>query len=137
MKSNQTQNNSKSCILIMHSLKQGMKRSILNGRWIPLYIFELRHDKTNIMCLQPAWIQTSLLIRAVWSGFMLVAISFPTCSNIVGQRLASWSCVDVQAGLDPCWPQTHYVGFVMSRLIYWWGKWVICLICFVLYLEWM
>jgi hypothetical protein len=22
-----------------------------------------------------------------------------------------------QAGLDPCWSQTHYVGFVMMRLI--------------------
>jgi hypothetical protein len=26
---------------------------------------EPRHDKTNIMCLRPAWIQTSLRIRAV------------------------------------------------------------------------
>jgi hypothetical protein len=25
---------------------------------------------------------------------------------------------DAQAGLDPCWSQTHYVGFVMTRLIY-------------------
>jgi hypothetical protein len=25
--------------------------------------------------------------------------------------------VDAQAGLDPCWSQTHYVGFVMTRLI--------------------
>jgi hypothetical protein len=23
----------------------------------------------------------------------------------------------VQAGLDPCWSQTHYVGFVVTRLI--------------------
>jgi hypothetical protein len=23
-----------------------------------------------------------------------------------------------QAGLDPCWSQTHYVGFVVTRLIY-------------------
>jgi hypothetical protein len=27
--------------------------------------FELRHDKTNIVRLRPAWIQTSLRIRAV------------------------------------------------------------------------
>jgi hypothetical protein len=27
--------------------------------------FEPRHDKTNIMGLRPAWIQTSLRIRAV------------------------------------------------------------------------
>jgi hypothetical protein len=25
--------------------------------------------------------------------------------------------VDAQAGLDPCWSQTHYVGFVVTRLI--------------------
>jgi hypothetical protein len=31
------------------------------------------HDKTNIMGLRPAWIQTSLRIRAVCSGFMLLA----------------------------------------------------------------
>jgi hypothetical protein len=28
-------------------------------------LFERRHDKTNIMGLRPAWIQTSLRIRAV------------------------------------------------------------------------
>jgi hypothetical protein len=25
--------------------------------------------------------------------------------------------MDAQAGLDPCWSQTHYVGFVMTWLI--------------------
>jgi hypothetical protein len=36
------------------------------SRGIILYLlFELRHDKTNIMCLRPAWIQTSLRIRTV------------------------------------------------------------------------
>jgi hypothetical protein len=25
--------------------------------------------------------------------------------------------MDAQAGLDPCWPQNRYVGFVMARLI--------------------
>jgi hypothetical protein len=34
---------------------------------------EPRHDKTNIMGLRPAWIQTSLRIRAIWSGSMLFA----------------------------------------------------------------
>jgi hypothetical protein len=28
-------------------------------------LYEPRHDKTNIMRLRPAWIQTSLRIRAV------------------------------------------------------------------------
>jgi hypothetical protein len=40
------------------------------------------------MGLRPAWFQTSLRIRT-----------------------------DAQAGLDPCWSQTHYVGFVMAQLI--------------------
>jgi hypothetical protein len=31
-----------------------------------IWSFEPRHDKTNIMRLRPAWIQTSLRIRAVW-----------------------------------------------------------------------
>jgi hypothetical protein len=31
------------------------------------------HDKTNIMGLRPAWIQTSLRIHAVWSESMLFA----------------------------------------------------------------
>jgi hypothetical protein len=26
--------------------------------------------------------------------------------------------VDAQAGLDPCWSQIHYFGFVVMRLIY-------------------
>jgi hypothetical protein len=30
-----------------------------------VFEFEPRHDKTNIMGLRPAWIQTSLRIRAV------------------------------------------------------------------------
>jgi hypothetical protein len=34
---------------------------------------ERRHNKTNIVGLRPAWIQTSLRIRAVWSGSMLFA----------------------------------------------------------------
>jgi hypothetical protein len=50
---------------------------------------------------------------------MLFAISFCTC-NRVGKRTA-WILIrlcDAQAGLDPCWSQTHYVGFVVTRLIY-------------------
>jgi hypothetical protein len=54
-------------------------------------IIELRHDKTNIVRLQPAWIQTSLRVRAVWSGSMLFAISFSTC-NRVGKPTA-WTLI--------------------------------------------
>jgi hypothetical protein len=39
---------------------------------IIVLIFEPRHDKTNVMRLRPAWIQTSLPIRAGWLGSMLI-----------------------------------------------------------------
>jgi hypothetical protein len=52
---------------------------------------------------------------------MLFGISFSTC-NRVGKQTA-WILIRlrrcagcVQAGLDPCWSQMHYVGFVMTRL---------------------
>jgi hypothetical protein len=37
----------------------------------------------------------------------------------VSEQHGSWSdCADAQACLDPCWSQTHYVGFVVTRLTY-------------------
>jgi hypothetical protein len=37
--------------------------------------------------------------------------------GFVSKQHGSWSdCVDGQAGLDPCWSQIHYVGFVVKRL---------------------
>jgi hypothetical protein len=64
-----------------------------------MYIIEPHHDKTNIMGLWPAWIQTSLRIRTVLSGSMLFAISFSTCYRVC--------------------KRTRYVGFVVTRLICW------------------
>jgi hypothetical protein len=58
--------------------------------------FEPRHDKIN-MCLRPAWSQTSLRIRVVWSGSMLFTISFSTCNRVCKRiawiliRLRRWS----------------------------------------------
>jgi hypothetical protein len=49
--------------------------------------FEPRHNKTNIVRLRPAFIQTSLHICAVWSGSTLCAIRFSTCKR-VGKRTA-------------------------------------------------
>jgi hypothetical protein len=97
--------------------------SFLHNLHKPHYecIFEPRHDKTNVMRLRPAWIQTSLPISAVWLGSMLFAISYSICNRVC--KRGSWSdWVDAQAGLDPCWLQTYYVGFVMMRLISWIGQ---------------
>jgi hypothetical protein len=46
---------------------------------------------------------------------------------IVLEEEEDWA--DAQASLDPCWSQTHYVGFVMTRLIYLWDK-AACIIIF-------
>jgi hypothetical protein len=64
--------------------------------------------------LLPAWIQTSLRIRAVWSGSILFAISFSTCNRVC--KRTAWILIRQLGGA--CWSQTHYVGFVMTRLIY-------------------
>jgi hypothetical protein len=40
-------------------------------KWTCIKKYEPCHDKTNIMGLWPAWIQTSLWILVVWSGSML------------------------------------------------------------------
>jgi hypothetical protein len=101
---------------IVQFIALGSKSARLGGHWFSLY--EPRHDKTNIMGLRPAWIQASLCIHAVWSGPMLFAISFCTCYRVVSEYQWSWSdCADAQADMDPCWLQTHYVCFIMTRLI--------------------
>jgi hypothetical protein len=68
----------KSCII--RSLLQGVKYLLVSYPGKPArltyrrdMIVEPCHDKTNIMGLRPAWIQTSLRIHAVWSGSMLFA----------------------------------------------------------------
>jgi hypothetical protein len=65
-------------------------------------INEPLHNKTNIVGLRPTCsLSVSLLVI-----------------ELVSEQHGSWSdCADAQAGLDPCWSQTHYVGFVMTRLI--------------------
>jgi hypothetical protein len=60
------------------------------------------------------------------------AVRLPTLLQVETLRAntlhGSWSdCVDAQAGLDPCWSQTHYVGFVVTRLI------ILSLLCLWLY----
>jgi hypothetical protein len=59
-------------VMILRRLKL---RSILEV-FVRQTTYEPYHDKTNIVLVRPAWIHTSLRIRAVssgWSGCMLVA----------------------------------------------------------------
>ena len=67
--------------------------------------YEPRHDKTNKMSVRPAKTQISLDIRPVWAE----------------SSLSAWgklgSLADAQADLSLRWAHTHFICFVMSRLI--------------------
>ena len=71
---------------------------------------EPRHAKTNKMSVRPAKTQISLGIRPVWSESLLCA----QC----GQRILWSDWADTQADLSLRLAQTHFVGFVISRLRY-------------------
>ena len=82
--------------------------------------FEPRHDKSNKMSVHPAKTQISLGIRSVWSESSLCAqwvAKGPKCSSCGQRRL--WSdMANAQTDLSLRWEHSHFVGFVMSRLIY-------------------
>jgi hypothetical protein len=61
---------------------------------------------------QPAHPRSLIRIHAVRYQFLYFL-------GFVSEQHGSWSdCTDAQVGLDPCWSQTHYVGFVVTRLIF-------------------
>jgi hypothetical protein len=70
-------------------------------------LIEPRHDKTNIM--GP---------RSLISLIRIQAVRLPSRETDREQHGSLSDCADAQAGLDPCWSQMHYVGFVMTRLNY-------------------
>ena len=90
--------------------------------------FEPRHDKTNKVSVRPAKTQISLGIRPVWSESSLSARkklgplathrAHSEDSDQTGQQRRLWSdWAAAQADLNLRWGHTHFVGFVMSRLI--------------------
>jgi hypothetical protein len=88
-----------------------------NEKIICSWIYKPCHDKTNIMGLRPAWIQTSLRIRAVWSGSMLFAISFFTCYRVC--KRTAW----IHAGRKPVMLVLSWRGSIM---IYFTMLWCHC-----------
>ena len=81
--------------------------------------FELQHDKTNKMIVRPAKTQISLGIRPVWSVFAVRMKKAGVLSYPLSAQLRLWSDrADSQADLSLCWAHSHFVGFVMSRLIF-------------------
>ena len=82
---------------------------------------EPRHDKTNKMSVRLAKTQISLGIRPVWSESSLSAW------RNLGSLFTHWAhsedfdqtgWMDAQVDLSLRWAHTHFVGFVMSRLMY-------------------
>ena len=74
--------------------------------------FEPRHDKTNKMSVRPAKTQISLGIRLVWSESSL-------CVQWVakGPSFHHADSEDSDQTGRTVWAHSHFVGFVMSRLI--------------------
>ena len=98
-------------------------------------LFEPRHDKTSKICVRPVKTPISLGIRPVWSESSLCApwvakgTSFFSCRQLRlwAKGASFFSCrqrrlwsdwADAQADLSLHWAHTHFVGFVMSRLIF-------------------
>ena len=84
-------------------------------------IIEPRHDKTNKMSVRPMKTQISLCICPDWSVF---AVSMKkawvlSCPLSAEPRLIRvGGCPSAQADLSLRWTHTHFVGFVMSWLIF-------------------
>ena len=82
-------------------------------------IYEPRHDKTNKMSVRPAKTQISQGIRPVWSVFAVRMKKAWVHNYPLSPQRRLWSdWADAQADLSLRWMHTHFVGFVMMRLIY-------------------
>ena len=81
-----------------------------------VFIFEPRHDKTNKMSVRPAKTQITLGIRPVWSESSLCAqwvAKDPSFLHADSEDWSDWADAD----LSLRWAHSHFVGFVMRRLI--------------------
>ena len=77
--------------------------------------FEPRHDKTNKMIVRRTKTQIRLGIRPAWSEFSLCA----QLASFLHADSDDWSdLADAQVDLSLRWAHTHFVGFVMLRLIF-------------------
>ena len=69
--------------------------------------------------VRPAKTQISLGVRPVWSVFAVHMKKARVLSYPLRAQRRLWSdWADAQADLSLRWPHTHFVGFVMSWLIY-------------------
>ena len=72
--------------------------------------FEPPHDKTNNVAVRPAKTQISLGIRPVWKESSL-------CAQWVAKDQTFLHADNEDSDLSLRWAHSHFVGFVMRRLI--------------------
>ena len=93
--------------------------SLLNLNYYRDCRFEPLHDKTNNMSVRPAKTQISLGICPVWLQFLLCAQWVAKNPRFLHAGSEDWSdWADAQADPSLRWAHSHFVGFVMSRLIF-------------------
>ena len=114
-----------SCILLFVWLKPPERYSSCKNRTAAgkTLVIEPRYDKINKMSMRPTKTLINPGIRPVWAEFSLCAQWVAKDPVFLHAHSEDWSdWVDAQADLSLCWAQTHFVGFVMSRLILVWLK---------------
>ena len=90
----------------------------LHVNWLAL-LFEPRHDKTNKMSVHPMKTQISLGIRPVWPESSLWAqrvVKDPSFLHVDSEDSGQTGRMSLRLA------HSHFVGFVMSRLIWRWCK---------------
>ena len=121
----------KKAALVLRNLKKKKKKkwnvensALVLRQGIPtVLVYEPPHDKTNRMSVPQGKTQISLGIRPVWSESSLCAQWVAKDPSFLHAD-SDWA--NAQANLSLRRAHTHFVGFVISRLIYiWYGKWLV------------
>ena len=101
--------------MVVFVLKANIYHNTINTK-----CYEPRHDKINKVSVRPAKTQISLGIRPVWSESSLSTWRKLGFLATHWAHSEDWSdCADTQADLILRWAHTHFVRFVMSRLLHW------------------
>ena len=106
-----------SCLFVKSGYIEDSRRAGYKLIWNTAY-FEPRHDKTNKMSVRPAKTQISMGNRPVRSESSLCAqwaAKDPSFLHADSEDWSDWA--DAKADLSLRWAHTHFVDFVMSRLI--------------------
>ena len=114
----------------LYSVRRNRRKTMCCTPWIkqllkneaatlPQLSFEPWHDKTNKMSVRPAKSLISLGICPIWSVFAVRMKKAWVLSYLLSAQRRLWlDWADAQADLRLRWAHSHFVGFVMSGLIF-------------------